>query len=475
MIDKSAMGRYHDFSFIKETFRMKKNSIRYIGVFLLAVLFVPAVRAQETEIEKTLFQADALFEKSDYLGAVGSYFKASALSTKAPELSRAYFGLAVCYFYQRDMAESVKWMRKVALVDPYKTVTVDSYPKPFVTLFTQVLAEARAKGTPVVSTDRAAAPPVPEKPKNREEEQKQVVKPENIEPVVVPAAVAEGKTEQENMATAAAKKNEPVIREEPIKPAALNIPLTTAPAYEDFWAKMAGRFEASVHYSSWTVNPVTNLLKNDINDSFGKELQSAINKELTKRYPTLEKKEFSSDLAFDTTGSNYGFEIRYYSRGWAGTFSLGIGLEKTNIKFSVNGTASQTYTVGGVAQATATAMVETKPFATHFSFRWEMSRPTARVKPFFTFGIGLAPLDGTITYSYTGTYTLGDSQESIADSQTKDFAALSKDIDFNIPKILVILQLDFGLKVEIIKGLFVLGEAGIWDGFMLRGGLGYRF
>jgi len=453
---------------------MKKNSIRYVGALLLVALFVPAVRAQETEIEKILFQADALFEKSDYLGAIGSYFKASALSTKATELSRAYFGLAVCYFYQRDMAESVKWMRKVAFVDPYKTVTVDSYPKPFVTLFNQVLAEARAKGTPVVSTDRAEAPPVPGKTENQGEERKQAVKPEKIEPVVVPAAVAEGKTEEETTA-AAPKKNEPVIREEPRKPAVLNLPQTNAPAYEDFWAKMAGRFEASAHYSSWSANLVTNLAKGDLNTAFGKALQSAINKELTKRYPTLEKKEFSSDLAFDTSGSNYGFEIRYYSRGWAGTFSLGFGLEKTNITFALNGTATQIFTVGGVARANATATVEAKPFATHFSFRWEMGRPTARVKPYFTFGIGLAPLAGTFTYSYTGTYTLGDSQESIADSQTKDFAALSKDIDFNIPKILVILQLDFGLKVEIVKGLFVLGEAGIWDGFMLRGGLGYRF
>ncbi|MHB8054609.1 MAG: tetratricopeptide repeat protein [Candidatus Aminicenantales bacterium] len=447
---------------------MKRNDIRYIGVLLLvASLFVPAATAQETDIEKTLMQADSLFEKSDYLGAIGSYFKASALSTKAPELSRAYFGLAICYFYQRDMAETVKWMRKVALVDPHKTVTVDSYPKPFVDLFNQVLAEARAKGSPVVSTDRVAAAPV------------QAKESEKIEPVPVPVIVEEEKGENGVPAAAAAapatNKDEPVLREEPKKPAALNIPQTTAPAYEDFWTKMAGRFEASVHYSSWSVNLVANILEEDINDAFGKALQSAINKELSRRYPTLEKKDFSSDLAFDTSGSNYGFEIRYYSRGRAGTFSLGIGLEKTNIKFAMDGTASQTFTVGGVAQATATALLETKPFATHFSFRWEIGQPTARVKPFITFGIGLAPLDGTFTYSYAGTYTLGSAQESISDSQTKDFAALSEDIDFDIPKTLIILQLDFGLKVEIFNGLFILGEAGIWDGFMLRGGLGYRF
>jgi hypothetical protein len=32
-----------------------------------------------------------------------------------------------------------------------------------------------------------------------------------------------------------------------------------------------------------------------------------------------------------------------------------------------------------------------------------------------------------------------------------------------------------GLKLDIVKGVSLLGEAGIWDGLLLRGGLAYRF
>ena len=450
---------------------MKKKILRLSGALLcLALLSAPAAAAQETDIERTLTEADALYAKGDYLGAIGSYFKASALSTKAPELSRAYYGLALCYFYQRDMAESVKWMRKVALVDPYKTVSADAVPKAFADLFNQVLAEARIKGTPEVSAEPAPAAP-PGK-----------AQPEKVEPVSIPAidereTTTEGKAAEEAAGKEAetAKEGEPIVPEEPQKAGELNIPKPAAPAYENFWTKLAGRFEAGVHYGGWTVDPVVSVFEGDLNDSLGKAFQNAINDELTDKYPGLKKSAFSPDLAFDSSGADYGFELRYYSRGRAGTFSFGIGLEKTSLKFSLDGTAVQSFTNGGVARANATAVLEAKPLATHFSFRWEIGPTTAWVKPFFTFGLGLAPLDGTFSYSYTGTYTLGEAEESISDSQTKNFEALSEDIEFDIPKIIVFLQLDFGLKVKIVEGLFVTAQAGLWDGFHVRGGLGYRF
>lgn len=430
--------------------------MKTISSGLLCALFILASAGllsanQEVEVERNLAVADSFFEKSDYPAAIEAYFKAAALSTKPENLSRAYFGLSLCHFYQRDMAESVRWMRKVALVDPDKRISADAYPKPFVDLFTQVLAEARAKGTPVVSPGRVEGPPTT------------APQPKAVE-------VAPEKTEPPPSAEAPPQAGKTPPAAAPVLP-----PAAVVSSAGDFWSRLAGRFEISVHFSDWTVSPVTSLFESSLKDEFGEAIQTAINRELNRRYPFLIKGPFSSDLALDSEGSNFGFEIRYYARGRAGMFSLGLGFEKTNIAFSASGTARQEYAPAGGAEAAASAKIETKPFATHLSFRWEIGSPAARVKPFVTFGLGLAPLDGTFEYSYLGTYSYAGYQESIQDAAKKDFKALSEDIDFDIPDLIVFLQMDIGLKVEIFRGLFLTGQAGLWNGLHLRGGIGYRF
>jgi len=399
-----------------------------VGALTLAVVFVPFVSAQETDVLKALSRGDALFEKNDYKEAIVAYFEAAALSTKPENLSRAYLGLALCNFYQRDMAESVKWMRKIALGDPNRQISEDTYPKPFVDLFNQVMSEARAKGTPAAaSKKKAETPPV----KVKEE------KPTDVRTSETPK-------------------------------------LRVVEAPEKGWP-LGGRLELSVHYSSWTVDPVTALFEDGLNEELGGAIQDEINEDLIKRYPGLVTGPFTSDMSFDSEGSNYGIELRYYVRGRAGTFSLGVSLEQTHIKFTLAGTARQEFTNGGLAVAEAEAAVETKPFSTNVSFRWEIGSPTARVKPYFTFGLGFAPLKGTFSFGYFATYTIGTASETFEDAQSKTFPELSEDLDFQIPDFLLIVQLHFGLKIEIFKGLFIQGEAGIWNGLLLRGGLGYRF
>jgi hypothetical protein len=399
-------------------------------VLFLGLITSVLVPAQESDVIRILVRGDAFFEKNEYKSAVTAYFEAAALSTMPANLSRAYFGLSLCYFYERDMAESVKWMRKIALVDPNKEVSVDSYPKPFVDLFNQVLREAREKGTPAATDLQAQTPPAP------------VMKP-------------------------TPPKTEP-------RPRSVEKPAFEAEPTPGTW-QWGGHFELSAHFSSWSVNLFKGIFESTLESELGEAIQSEINKKIEKTYPGLIKGAFAPSLAFDSEGSNYGLEFRYYARGWAGTFSLGVSLEQTNIKLSLVGTARQEFTNGGLAEAQASAVIETKPFSTNFSFRWEIGAADAAIKPFFTFGVGLAPLKGTFSYAYNGTYSIGGRSESIEDAQTKSFEALSEDIDFVIPKLIVILQIHVGVKIEIFRGLCLLGEAGIWDGLLLRGGLGYRF
>ncbi len=421
----------------------KKPVLCLLGALALAAVFAPVVSAQETDVEKALGRGDVAFEKSDYKEAIVAYFEAAALSTVPANLSRAYFGLALCYFYQRDMAESVKWMRKITLVDPYKQISAESYPKPFVDLFNQVMAEARAKGTPVAAPGEKAV--------------SQPVKVEADKDPEKPVRKDEGTIRGE---TSGRSADAPKLR------------IVDPPPQG---GGLGGRFELSVHYSSWTLDPVTALFEDKLNEELGGAIQDEINDELNSRYPGLIAGAFASDMNFDSEGANFGIELRYYVRGRLGTFSLGLSLEKTNIKFTLDGTARQEFANGGLAVADARASVETKPFSTNISFRWEMGSPTARVKPYFTFGFGLAPLEGTFDFDYAAVYSLGPLSDSFQDARSKTFAELSEDLDFEIPDFIFIVQLHFGLKVEIAGGLFIQGEAGFWDGLLLRGGLGYRF
>jgi hypothetical protein len=418
------------------------------AVLLGLGFLTPIAFAQESNVEILLAQADEFLRKNEPALALGTYLEAASVSKDPLNLSRAYFGAALSCFYERNMAGATKWSRKVAEVDPNKQISDLFYPKPFVDLFHQILKEAREKGNPSLPAET----PPPEKrleaavePPKREETRREEARPPETKRELPPAT-----------------KTEPRLESFEIPP---------APAESGF----RGRLEVSAHYSSWTVDPIASLFESSVVDELAEELQNEVIKKLGSSYAGLVKGPFTHVLDLDSEGSNYGFEVRYYVRGWAGTFSFGLGIEQTRFRLGLTGTVKQEFINGGVAEVAAEAFVETSPFSPHASFRWEIGRPEARLKPYFVFGLGIAPLRGTFSYSYNGTYRYASISDTIEDAKTKDFDELSEDIDFHIPRYLALVQLDLGLKVELFKGLFVLGEAGIWDGLLLRGGLGYRF
>lgn len=403
-----------------------------------------SAQTQEEDAAVLLRQADGYYQKGDYKLAIGTYLEAAALGRTRLNLSAAYFGLSLSYFYERDMASSVKWMRQTAQVDPGKEINDSLYPKSFVDLFSSVRAEVKAKGLLAGEMER----PVPES--------RQPAEPVRTKDVPV-------KTDPER---------EPAPRPEwpREKPASEQVGESPAGLASLF---SSGHWEINVHASSWTVDPVMSLLEGRLLDELGEELQNQIVKELGSSYAGLVKAAYTPSLELDSEGGNYGLELRYYARGWAGTFSFGVSLEKTRMKLLMTGSAKQTFTNGASAQVEATASLETAPVSTNFGFRWEIGR--GRLRPFVTLGFGFAKLDGTAAYAYTGSYQYGSNSDSIGEEETKTFAELAEDIDFAIPENILILHLGFGLKLDIIKGISLLGEAGIWDGLLLRGGLAFRF
>lgn len=425
------------------------------GVLLLALL-LPAsglagqAASKETDVEKLLAQGDGYYVKGEYKLAVGCYLEASALSQSKMNLSKAYFGLSNCYFYLRDNASTIKYLKRVLEVDPKKEISPLFYPANFIQLFRQVQKEA------------AGGKPGPE--------------------VVAPLRPVPSKTEPETKAAGeTGKKAEPppveLKRQEPPpadKPAPRPAPVFTSEELGLGDAEKGGHWEIGAHYSWWSVNLLKGLFESKLTEELGKSIQNEIVKQSGMIQAGLVKLSYAQTLAFDSSGSNTGLEVRYYSRGRAGTFSLGLAFEKTYIKLALSGTVKQDYLSGSSASVDVNANVALSPFTTNVNFRWEFGA-NQRLTPYITFGLGFAPLSGTFSYSYNGTYKAGALQQSLTGSKEQTFDDLAADIDFKLPAIFILFQLDFGLKAELAKGLYLLGEAGVWDGLILRGGISYRF
>ncbi|MDP2913895.1 MAG: hypothetical protein Q8O91_00405 [Candidatus Aminicenantes bacterium] len=428
-----------------------------------------ATSQRETDVEKLLVQANSYFQKADYKLAIGCYLEASALSKNRMNISQANFGLSLSYFHLRDSANAARYMRKVVEVDPNKEISDLFYPKAFVQQFNQVRKDlADKKG---LTTEKVGAPkPVPAKadeaPPEKVEKKEEATKKE--EPVKkeaeAPKTVETPKVQETKEPPAPVKTTARQPQETPV----------LSGEFEVLDEEKGGHWEISAHYSTWGVNLIKAMFEGALTDKLGEEIRSELIKKSGTVQAGLVPWEFTQNLAFDSGGSNYGLELRYFSAGRAGTFSLGLAFEKTDLKLTLNGTAVQTFTNGAVSSTDVRSSLISSPFSTHINFRWEVGQ-NARLTPYFVVGFGFAPLKGTFSYNYTGTFQKGDFSQTIGNSQKKDFAALSQDIDFKIPDILVILQLHFGIKAQIYQGLSLLGEVGIWDGFVLRGGLAYRF
>lgn len=436
-------------------------AIALLLVFLSCGRAFAQVQARESDVVRLIAQGEEYVKKADYKLALGCYLEAAALSQSRLNLSQSYFGLALCYYHLRDNPSAVKYIRKVLEVDPKKEISELFYPAPFVKLFDQIRTEAPA-AAPIKAEPVAEPKPVPAKTDQAKTE------PVKAEPE---KAGAETKTKPGEKAPGA--EAPPQAKPPAAKPVAAP---AKPPARDDFLSAedRAGHWEIGGHYSKWSVNFVRSLFEDTLKDELAEEIQNQIVKKSGTIQAGLVKLNFSHNLSFDSDGSNFGFEIRYYSRGRTGTFSLGLGLEKTDLSLTLAGPLTQEYSNGAKATVEAATKLVSSPFSAHVNFRWEVGTE-AIVTPYFTLGFGFAPLNATLSYNFTGTFRKDDLVETISDSKEKTLEELSADVDFRFPDMLVIFQLSFGLKAQLYRGLYLLGEAGVWDGIILRGGLAYRF
>lgn len=228
------------------------------------------------------------------------------------------------------------------------------------------------------------------------------------------------------------------------------------------YSRSAGKWEVGFHYSYWSINIIAPLV-----EDFTPDLE----------YYDPEKGDFN----FDSNGSNFGFELRFFPGGKNGAFSIGLSYERNNFKANVTGAYSETDPSGYRADYSAAGSLELLPHSFNLSLRWDLW-PKARVHPYIGLGFGFGALSGNITalsqaklYSPTG--QLVDEEQAFEEwtlDEAIDEYEQEEGEEFPLG-FFPIVHLQFGFRGEVVNNLYLLVEAAIYDGVILRGGIAYRF
>jgi len=250
-----------------------------------------------------------------------------------------------------------------------------------------------------------------------------------------------------------------------------------------------GHFEFSFHYGSWSVNILKSTIEGMLSDSVQSEFRDKFLADIQKDYPNFQEKSYSQKVGFDSGDSNFGFEARWYPAGETGSFSLGLAVEQTAMRFtlqeiSANLELQDTKTLETASfNGLVNGELKMKPLAFLLNFRWDIF-PSWRIRPFITFGLGASlasAIDNlTLTYSYAGDLTVpGQAAEHYQDSAAKTGQDLKDEMETNgdaFPLSFVpFLQLNFGLKGAITKNIYLMVDTGVLDGIILRGAVAVRF
>jgi len=257
------------------------------------------------------------------------------------------------------------------------------------------------------------------------------------------------------------------------------------------YLRAQGHWEFGIHYSGWSLNLAKSMIEDSLSDTVASDLKDRILEDIQADYPSKTETGYNQKIAFDSSGDNYGAEVRFYPGGQNGSFSLGFSLEKSTMKVSLpevgasleweDAITHQT----GTFDANATGQFIIKPLSLHLSLRWDIF-PSARFHPYVTVGVGATTAKAidkaTYSYSYTGTLNVpGDPPKEYSGSESKTLKELrdeqeAKGEDFSIPlHFLPFVQLNLGLKGRITDYIHLLVDAGVWDGFLLRAGIALRF
>lgn len=256
----------------------------------------------------------------------------------------------------------------------------------------------------------------------------------------------------------------------------------------------SGHFEFGFHYGTWNIDVLKSLIEQGISNGLERAIKDNLWANIRKTRESLEEVAYEQDVSFDSGGNNWGFEVRFYPGGFGRTFSLGFSVERTAMwisvpELSVSLTAFDNLSgKQGTAKADASgARFGMKTLSYHLHLRWDIA-PLWKVRPFITFGLGMAGglflEEGRLTASYSAELTIEGEETEFYDEDTVDktLQELREDMEgedgenngFFLPPVLPFIQLNLGIKGEITPNLYLLVEAGVFNGFIVRGGISVR-
>ena len=245
-----------------------------------------------------------------------------------------------------------------------------------------------------------------------------------------------------------------------------------------------GKFEFGFHYSRWNINILQGIIEEGVSEGLESTFRDVFLDAIHEVYPGLIEDSYSQDVSFDSSGHNYGFELRWYPKGRYGSFSFGLSVEKTSMTVEIPElSAKMDLSMGASFSADTNARFHINPLSFHLSFRWDIV-PTSKVHPYITFGVGAstgtALEKGEFHYEYQGELNIFGQKVSYSDRKTQTLEELRDDLEegedgFFLPGFIPFIQLSLGIKGEITEQVHLLVDAGIWDGFLIRGGLAFRF
>ena len=221
-------------------------------------------------------------------------------------------------------------------------------------------------------------------------------------------------------------------------------------------------WEIGTHYSNWGMGYFIVNPENDASDVFD---------------------AYDGPIEFDSNGYNFGISVRFFPGGKQGSFSVGFSYERNYFNADISGSYSEEIDNATITK-TGSGYVNLTPHSFNLDVRWEIF-PNSKVHPYVGIGFGAGPQNGNIVFT-----TVTDSQingsvntETVTEELTLKEAIkkieqeqeMEQDEDYYMVDFFPILYLNVGLRAKLAKNFYLLGEIAIYDGFIARGGLAFRF